>query len=230
MKDRVEVSYRVLTQAGVPDEAADLAYGGDRLTIVRRGSTTLLFESNLSSDKLVSASLFSTNGVSLDIECVTSGRKMVAVRFESSDEARAFYAWVRGDKTAASVPGTFRAVIPRANVTTLLELPGWKIVRSLGVVTGIHVRSAGSWGNFTANLKSIVGGSLGSFIELSRDARSVAYDAMIAEATALGANAVYGVRYDANDVVEGATEIMCYGTAAIVEPVGRDDQGADRAG
>ena len=102
------------------------------------------------------------------------------------------------------------------NVTTCLELPGKQIVRSFGLVRGITVRSRSVFGSFGASLQTLFGGNISLYTELCERAREEAYELMIAHAAALGANALIGVRYDANEISPGVTEVLCYGTAVQV--------------
>lgn len=102
--------------------------------------------------------------------------------------------------------------------TTAFELPGYRVVKSLGVVRGIIVRSRSIIGNFGAGLQSLFGGNISIYTSLCEQARSDAFDQMLAHAGELGANAVVGVRYDATELAAGITEVLCYGTAVFVEP------------
>jgi len=101
--------------------------------------------------------------------------------------------------------------------TTAFELPGYRVVRSLGVVRGIVVRSRSVIGNFAASLQTIFGGNISLYTELCERARDDAFRQMLDHAAQLGANAVVGVRYDANEIASGVTEVLCYGTAVFVE-------------
>lgn len=102
--------------------------------------------------------------------------------------------------------------------TTAFDLPGYRISRSLGVVRGIIVRSRSVVGNLGASIQTIFGGNISIYTELCERAREDAFKQMIAHAGDLGANAVIGVRYDANEIGPGVTEVLCYGTAVFVEP------------
>lgn len=101
--------------------------------------------------------------------------------------------------------------------TTLLDLPGYTIVRSLGIVRGIIVRSRSLVGNIGAGLQTLIGGNITIYTDLCEKARADSYELMLQHAQEMGANAVLGVRYDANDVAQGVTEVLCYGTAVYVE-------------
>jgi uncharacterized protein YbjQ (UPF0145 family) len=105
-------------------------------------------------------------------------------------------------------------------VTTALDLPGFRIVRSLGLVRGITVRSRSIVGNFLGGLQTIFGGNITIYTELCEQARHETYRDMVQHARQLGANAVIAVRYDATELMAGLTEVLCYGTAVVVEPRG----------
>ena len=105
-----------------------------------------------------------------------------------------------------------------ALTTTAFELPGYRVVKSFGVVRGIMVRSRSVVGNMGAGLQAIFGGNITLYTELCERAREDTFNQMLAHAGALGANAVIGVRYDATEISAGITEVLCYGTAVFVEP------------
>lgn len=104
-------------------------------------------------------------------------------------------------------------------VTTAFELPGFRIVRNLGVVRGITVRSRSVFGTIGGSLQTLVGGNITLFTQLCEKARGEAFEIMIQHASEIGANAIIGARYDANEVMSGVTEVLAYGTAVIVEPI-----------
>ena len=104
-------------------------------------------------------------------------------------------------------------------VTTGFELPGYRIRQSLGIVRGIVVRSRNLFVNIGALVNSMVGGNITAWTNLCEDTRRDAFDIMIQHATELGANAIIGARYDATEVASGATEVLAYGTAVVVEPL-----------
>lgn len=110
------------------------------------------------------------------------------------------------------------AAVSMAMVTTTFELPGQKIVRNLGVVRGIVVRSRSIVGNIGAALQSLVGGNITLYTELCEKARDDAFKLMLQHAAEHGANAIIGMRYDANEVTDGITEVLAYGTAVVVQP------------
>ncbi len=104
-----------------------------------------------------------------------------------------------------------------ALTTTAFDLPGFRTVKSLGVVRGIIVRSRSIIGNIGAGLQSLFGGNISLYTSLCERARADAFNDMLAHAGQLGANAVIGVRYDATEIATGITEVICYGTAVYVE-------------
>jgi uncharacterized protein YbjQ (UPF0145 family) len=104
-------------------------------------------------------------------------------------------------------------------VTTAFTLEGYRITQNLGVVRGIIVRSRSIFGSIGAGLQTIVGGNITLLTELCENTRSQAYDLMAQHADQMGANAIIGVRYDATEVMQGVTEVLCYGTAVVVERV-----------
>ena len=107
--------------------------------------------------------------------------------------------------------------IQHERVTTAFELPGHRIVRNLGVVRGITVRSRSIVGNFLGGLQTIFGGNITIYTQLCEQARGMTYDQMCEHARGMGANAIVGMRYDATEVMAGLTEVLCYGTAVVVE-------------
>lgn len=104
-----------------------------------------------------------------------------------------------------------------AMTTTSLDLPGYRVVRTLGLVRGIVVRSRSIFGTIGASLQTLVGGNITLFTELCEKTRSDAYEMMLRHAEQLGANAVVGIRYDATEVMQGVSEVLCYGTAVVVQ-------------
>jgi uncharacterized protein YbjQ (UPF0145 family) len=104
-------------------------------------------------------------------------------------------------------------------VTTAFELPGCRIVRNVGVVRGIVVRSRSIVGTIGASLQTLVGGNITLFTQMCERAREDAFQLMLDHAAEHGANALVGVRYDANEVAAGVTEVLAYGTAVVVESV-----------
>lgn len=105
----------------------------------------------------------------------------------------------------------------RRNITTAFELPGQKIAKNLGLVRGVTVRSRSIFGSIGGSLQTILGGNITLFTELCEKTRAEAYEIMVRHAEEMGANAIIAVRYDANDVMSGVTEVLCYGTAVTVE-------------
>jgi uncharacterized protein YbjQ (UPF0145 family) len=108
--------------------------------------------------------------------------------------------------------------------TTAMELAGYRIVQNLGVVRGLVVRSRSVVGNIGAGIQSLFGGNITILTDLCERVRAEAFDLMIQHANQMGANAIIGVRYDATEIMTGATEVLAYGTAVVVEP---DDGGGE---
>jgi uncharacterized protein YbjQ (UPF0145 family) len=104
-------------------------------------------------------------------------------------------------------------------ITTSNTLEGYKVTKHLGVVRGITVRSRSVVGNFAGGIQSLFGGRLSVYVELCENAREEAYQLLIQHARAIGANAIINMRYDANEVMQGITEVLAYGTAVVVEKV-----------
>ncbi|HVY22700.1 MAG TPA: YbjQ family protein [Steroidobacteraceae bacterium] len=103
-------------------------------------------------------------------------------------------------------------------VTTALELPGHEIVGNVGIVRGIVVRSRSIVGSFAAGIQTIFGGNITLYTEMCEQARKDAFKLMVSQAQSHGANAIVGMRYDATEVMNGVTEVLCYGTAVITRP------------
>ena len=110
-------------------------------------------------------------------------------------------------------------MVAHTMVTTQFELDGFRVVRNLGVVRGIVVRSRSIFGTLGASLQTIVGGNITLLTNLCEKTRSDAFNLMLEHAAELGANAVVGARYDATEVMQGVTEVLAYGTAVFVEPI-----------
>lgn len=104
--------------------------------------------------------------------------------------------------------------------TTTFELPGYKVIKNLGVVRGIIVRSRSVFGTIGASFQTLVGGNITLYTQLCEKARNDAFDMVLAHAQELGANAVIAIRYDATEITQGVTEVLCYGTAVLVEKAG----------
>ena len=110
------------------------------------------------------------------------------------------------------------AEIPLAMTTTANALDGWRTTKSMGVVRGITVRSRSVLGTIGAGLQTLVGGNITLLTELCEKTRADAFELVLQQARSLGANAVIGLRYDATEVMDGVTEVLCYGTAVVVTP------------
>jgi uncharacterized protein YbjQ (UPF0145 family) len=101
--------------------------------------------------------------------------------------------------------------------TTGFALDGYSVVENLGVVRGITVRSRSIFGTIGGSLQTLLGGNISLFTELCEKTRAEAFEMMVEHAEQLGANAVVGIRYDATELMQGVSEVLCYGTALIVE-------------
>ena len=104
-------------------------------------------------------------------------------------------------------------------ITTAFTIDGYRIVQNLGIVRGITVRSRSIVGNIGAGIQTIFGGNISLLQELCEKTRAEAFTIMVQHAQEIGANAVIGMRYDANEVMTGVTEVLAYGTAVVVEKV-----------
>ena len=109
------------------------------------------------------------------------------------------------------------AVVELSMVTTAFTIDGYRITRNLGIVRGITVRSRSIVGNIGAGLQTLFGGNISIMQELCERTRAEAFSIMAQHAAQLGANAVIGMRYDANEVMTGVTEVLAYGTAVVLE-------------
>ncbi|HUH24340.1 MAG TPA: YbjQ family protein [Brevundimonas sp.] len=103
-------------------------------------------------------------------------------------------------------------------VATTNDLTGHRIVRHLGVVRGVTVRSRNLVSDAIGGVQSMIGGRVGAYVKLAEAARQEAYDELVAHARDMGANAILAMRYDANEIMPGVTEVLAYGTAVVVEP------------
>ncbi|MCI0474190.1 MAG: YbjQ family protein [Ignavibacteria bacterium] len=102
-------------------------------------------------------------------------------------------------------------------ITTAFEIDGYKIVKNLGIIRGITVRSRNMFATIGASLQTIIGGNITLFTELCEKTRGEAFELMVQHAEEIGANGIIGMRYDANEVMSGVTEVLAYGTAVIME-------------
>ncbi len=107
--------------------------------------------------------------------------------------------------------------IPHNMTTTAFDMAGYRVTENRGVVRGVVVRSRSVFGTIGAGFQTIFGGNITLFTELAERTRQQAFDTMLFQAHLAGANAVIGIRYDANELMQGVTEVLCYGTAVIVE-------------
>jgi uncharacterized protein YbjQ (UPF0145 family) len=112
----------------------------------------------------------------------------------------------------------FTIMYQQEMVTTTFGFEGYKVRKHLGVVRGITVRSRSIFGSIGAGLQQIVGGNISLYTEMCETARKEAYNLMVQHAREMGANAIIGMRYDANEIGEGVAEVLAYGTAVVIEP------------
>lgn len=119
---------------------------------------------------------------------------------------------------SAPAPVDAGLTLTEAMVTTALELPGYRVVRNLGVVRGLTVRSRSIVGNFLGGLQTLFGGNITIYTSLCEQARAETFRQMVMHARQKRANAIIAMRYDATEVMAGLTEVLCYGTAVVVEP------------
>ena len=103
--------------------------------------------------------------------------------------------------------------------TTAFTLDGYSVVQNLGVVRGITVRSRSIFGTIGGSLQTLLGGNITLFTELCEKTRAEAFEMMVDHAEELGANAVVGIRYDATELMQGVSEVLCYGTAVAMQPI-----------
>jgi uncharacterized protein YbjQ (UPF0145 family) len=104
-------------------------------------------------------------------------------------------------------------------ITTTNDFQGMRVIHYIGLVRGITVRSRNAFATIGGGLQSLLGGNISLFTELAEQARKEAYDLMVQHAREQGANAILGMRYDANEITDGITEVLAYGTAVVLEPV-----------
>ena len=115
-------------------------------------------------------------------------------------------------------PSSEEADMNHAMTSTTFEVPGYSVRKNLGVVRGITVRSRSIVGTLGASLQTVIGGNITLFTGLCETTRTEAFEMMLSHAQEIGANGVVGIRYDATEVMQGVTEVLCYGTAVVVEP------------
>jgi uncharacterized protein YbjQ (UPF0145 family) len=108
-------------------------------------------------------------------------------------------------------------MIEHAMITTSISLEGYQVIQNLGIVRGITVRSRSVIGNLAGGFQTLFGGRISIYVELCEKAREEAYQQMLQHAETMGANAIINMRYDANEVMNGVTEVLAYGTAVRVE-------------
>jgi uncharacterized protein YbjQ (UPF0145 family) len=125
----------------------------------------------------------------------------------------AHFSALRDDLSSITLP-----VVDTTMITTAFELNGYRIVKTFGVVRGIIVRSRSIFGTIGAGLQTLVGGNITILTDLCEKTREHALELCLEHARQLGANAIIGLRYDATEIMQGVTEVLCYGTAVLVEP------------
>ena len=113
----------------------------------------------------------------------------------------------------------YKQLMKHPMITTTFTIEGFKVVKQLGVVRGTTVRSRSIFGTIGAGIQTIFGGNISLFTELCEKSRSKAFDMMVEHAQQIGTNAVIGVRYDTTELMSGVTEVLCYGTAAVLEKI-----------
>jgi len=113
----------------------------------------------------------------------------------------------------------YKQLMKHPMTTTTFTIEGFRVVKQLGVVRGITVRSRSIFGTIGAGIQTIFGGNISLFTELCEKSRAEAFEMMVDHAKQIGANAVIGVRYDTTELMSGVTEVLCYGTAAVLEKV-----------
>jgi len=136
--------------------------------------------------------------------------------FRADDVCHGCFEQLRPDERKEALRADARV---HALTTTGFEIDGYRIVRSLGVVRGIVVRSRSVFGTLGASLQTIVGGNITLFTELCEKTRADAFNMMVSHAEQAGGNGVIGVRYDATELMSGVSEVLCYGTAVVIEPL-----------
>ena len=112
-------------------------------------------------------------------------------------------------------------LLPLHMVTSTFTIEGFRVVRQLGIVRGITVRSRSIFGTIGGSFQTLVGGNITAFTKLCEQARAEAFDIMVQHASEMGANAIIGMRYDATELMSGVSEVLAYGTAVIMEPIER---------
>jgi uncharacterized protein YbjQ (UPF0145 family) len=112
-------------------------------------------------------------------------------------------------------------LLPHHMVTSTFTIEGFRVIRQLGIVRGITVRSRSIFGTIGGSFQTLVGGNITAFTKLCEQARAEAFDIMVQHASEMGANAIIGMRYDATELLSGVSEVLAYGTAVIMEPIER---------
>ncbi|KAK0354589.1 hypothetical protein LTR94_011777 [Friedmanniomyces endolithicus] len=156
----------------------------------------------------------------VDEICIIGGTALFAAALP---RARRLYitevdAAPEGDAVFPSFDETAWVEEPLMYVATTNDLPGFRVTRHIGLVRGVTVRSRNAISDAIGGVQSMLGGRVGAYVKLAEAGRQEAYDELVKHAQAHGANAILAVRYDATEIMPGVTEVLCYGTAVIVEP------------
>ena len=150
------------------------------------------------------------------MKCERCGRDFPSYYYFKTDSiCRECYAKMNPEEQKKAI---FDSLMKHPMTSTYHAIEGYRVVKNFGVVRGITVRSRSIFGRMGAELQTILGGNITLFTELCEKTRSEAFDMMVEHAEQVGANAVLGIRYDATEVTDGVTEVLCYGTAVLVEP------------
>jgi uncharacterized protein YbjQ (UPF0145 family) len=150
------------------------------------------------------------------VRCEKCGKEYPSQYYFKTDSVciECFQGMDPGEKRKA----VLNSLMKHPMTSTSYKIDGFRVVKHFGVVRGITVRSRSIFGRIGADLQTIFGGNITLFTELCEKTRSEAFDMMVSHAEQVGANAVIGIRYDATEVTDGVTEVLCYGTAVLVEP------------
>ena len=149
------------------------------------------------------------------MKCEKCGQEYPSVYYFKTDTIciDCFNKMIPEDQRAA----IYKQLMKHPMTSTTFDIEGFKVIKQLGVVRGITVRSRSIFGTIGAGIQTIFGGNISLFTELCEKSRAEAFDMMVEHAQQIGANAVIGVRYDTTEMMSGVTEVLCYGTAAMLE-------------
>ena len=149
------------------------------------------------------------------MKCIKCGKDFPSVYYFKTDTVclECFKKMTLEEQQAA----VYKQLMKHPMTTTSFTIEGFKIVKQLGVVRGITVRSRSIFGTIGAGIQTLFGGNISLFTELCEKSRAEAFDMMVEHAKQIGANALIGVRYDTTELMSGVTEVLCYGTAVVLE-------------